>query len=212
MKRIISRHKSLWKRRAYLTTSLTGVVFLVVSLLINRAADYYTMIKASNSVTDIILDNIPVLNVNFIFFYGFAIFWVFVIILLVHEPKKIPFTLKSIAIFVLVRSIFITLTHLATPPLHSYLDPDTIFRVMTSSDDLFFSSHTGLPFLMALVFWENKILKTIFMLASLFFGASVLLGHLHYSIDVFAAFFITYGIFHISRTFFKKDLELFSAE
>src|SRR4030042_3185860 len=206
MKKIISRHKSFWSQKSYWTSALGSLVFLVISLLINRAADYYTMIRASNSVTDAILDNLPIFNVNFIFFYGFAIFWIFVIFLLVHEPKKIPFTLKSIAVFILIRSIFISLTHLAVPHQHSYLDPDNIFRIVTSTDDLFFSSHTGLPFLMALVFWENKTLKIIFTLASIFFGVSVLLGHLHYSIDVFAAFFITYGIFHISRTFFAKAL------
>ena len=211
VKKIISRHKSLWSQRTYWTTTFTGLVLLVASLLVNRAADYYTMLRASNPVTDIILDNIPVFNVNFIFFYGFAIFWTFVIVLLVHDPKKIPFALKSIAVFIVVRSIFISLTHMATPLEHSYLDPGNIFHAVTSSDDLFFSSHTGLPFLMALIFWENKYLKIIFIAASLFFGTSVLLGHLHYSIDVFAAFFITYGIFQMSRTFFKKDLKLFSA-
>jgi len=44
--------------------------------------------------------------------------------------------------------------------------------------------------------------------ASLIFGAAVLFGHLHYSIDVFAAFFITYAIFHIAQKFFPKDYKL----
>ncbi|MBI3904685.1 MAG: hypothetical protein HY309_03785 [Pseudomonas fluorescens] len=40
---------------------------------------------------------------------------------------------------------------------------------------------------------------------SVLFGISVLLGHLHYSIDVFGAFFITYSIFCLAKKFFPKD-------
>ena len=96
------------------------------------------------------------------------------------------------------------------PPANEmFFDPGDISKKLTSGGDLFFSSHTGLPFLAALLFWEHKIYRYIFLALSLIFGAVVLLGHLHYSIDVFSAFFITYGIYHISRTFFKKDLKLF---
>ena len=31
------------------------------------------------------------------------------------------------------------------------------------------------------------------------------MGHLHYSIDIFAAFFITYAIYHIAVQIFKKE-------
>jgi membrane-associated phospholipid phosphatase len=30
-------------------------------------------------------------------------------------------------------------------------------------------------------------------------------GHLHYSIDVFSAFFIAYGVFEIAKKIFKKE-------
>jgi hypothetical protein len=44
------------------------------------------------------------------------------------------------------------------------------------------------------------------------FGVIVLLSHLHYSIDVFAAFFITYSIYHIALKLFDRDYEFFAYE
>jgi hypothetical protein len=46
--------------------------------------------------------------------------------------------------------------------------------------DLFFSGHTGLPFLMALLFWENLRLRVLFIASSVFFGIIVLMGHILY--------------------------------
>jgi len=209
MKKIISRHKVFWAQKDFLRNSLFGVSLLLISLVVNYFANVYTTTHAGNYVADIILDNIPVFNVGFFFYEGFSFFWIFVIILLLHEPKRIPFAVKSIALFILIRSVFITLTHLGIPPQHSTLNPEDIFRYTTLGNDMFFSSHTGLPFLMALNFWENKKLRIFFICASTFFATVVLLGHLHYSIDVFAAFFITYTIFQIARKFFVKDYRLF---
>lgn len=191
---------------------MASTVLLVASLFINYLANIYTTDHASVYVPDILLDNLPVFNVNFIFYDGFAIFWLFVAVLLLMNPQKIPFVMKSTAIFILIRSFFITLTHLGLPPQHSFLDPDSTFRYMTSGNDMFFSSHTGLPFLMGLIFWDNKKLRAIFLIASAVFAVSVLLGHLHYSIDVFAAFFIAYGIYHISLKLFTVDYRLFEKD
>ena len=59
----------------------------------------------------------------------------------------------------------------------------------------------------ALVFWENKKIRIFCLIATIISGIVVLVSKSHYSIDVFAAPFITYSIFKISEKFFKKDLE-----
>ena len=192
-------------------SSIIGVILLALSLVANFAANVFATNRMGNPVNDIILDNIPTYNVSALFFQGFGIFLVFVAVLLVIKPKRVPFVLKSLAVFILVRSLFIILTHMGPPANEMIFDPGTISKKLTAGADLFFSSHTGLPFLAALVFWENKTYRYIFLVLSFVFGTAVLLGHLHYSIDVFSAFFITYGIYHISRTFFKKDMKLFFA-
>ncbi len=48
-------------------------------------------------------------------------------------------------------------------------------------------------------------MRYLFIFSAVFFGMVVLLGHLHYSIDVMAAFFITYTINHINEIIWKKD-------
>lgn len=204
----IKKHKSFWSQKTYMLSAVLGVLLLVLSMCVNYFANAYVNLNASNSVTDLILDHLPTINVDLVFFDGFVIFWLIVVFLLISDPHKIPFTLKSIATFVLIRSAFIILTHIAEPLNHSFLDTNWFFSLITTGNDLFFSSHTGLPFLMALIYWENKKIRYIFLFATVFFGTAVLLGHLHYSIDVFAALFITYGISHIAQKLFPQDYQL----
>lgn len=164
---------------------------------------------ASNGVTDIILNNIPAMDVDGIFVYGALLFGLFLVFLLIKEPGQMPFIVKSIALFVLIRAIFLSLTHLGPIVGGELIAPNAILRNLMFGADYFFSGHTGLPFLMALSYWRNKRLRFVFIATSLIFGVSALLGHYHYSIDVFAAFFIAYSIFDIAKWLFANDYRLF---
>jgi len=206
---LLKKHKFQWSQKSFLFSALLAFLFLTASLFVNYAAGNYATEKASNGVTDIILDNMPRMDVDGIFIYGAVLFGLFVIILLIKEPEQIPFIIKSVALFVFVRAIFISLTHLGPIFQQAPLVSNVILRNLMFGADYFFSGHTGLPFLIALSFWSNKYLRNIFLATSFIFGASALLGHYHYSIDVFAAFFITYGIFHIAQWLFAKDYKLF---
>ncbi len=205
----LHKTKSHLRDRAFLTSVSISIIFLIFSFFINFYAGSYATKSASNSVTDIVLSNIRVYDVDAIFVYGPIIFWVFIAIFLLVEPRRIPFTLKSIALFTIIRAIFISLTHIGPFPTALIIDPNKIMEKFAFGGDLFFSGHTGLPFLMALVFWNIKPLRLIFLFLSVMFGVVVLLGHIHYSIDVLSAFFITYTIFHICNYLFKKDRVLF---
>lgn len=207
MRKFIEIQKEFWQKSESIISVLSGVLLLLASLIINYYAGNYAAVSASNSVTDIILDNIPTINTEIIFVQGIFIFLIFVAWLLIKEPKRIPFALKSIALFVIIRSVFISLTHIGPVPNTGPLLEGNFIGKFTFGGDLFFSGHTGLPFLMAMIFWNDRKLRLLFIAAAVFFGASVLLGHLHYSIDVFAAFFITDGIFRISERLFRKDYQ-----
>jgi hypothetical protein len=185
---------------------LISFFILGLALVANHYAGIYVTEKASNPVTDIILDNTRVYDVDAIFVYGPVFMWLFIgLITLFRHPQRIPFIIKSAGLLYLVRSIFISLTHISIYPTHIPIPSTGIFGYLGSGADLFFSAHTAVPFLLALIFWDNKFLRIFFIVLSLIFGAVVLLGHLHYSIDVLSAFFITYGVYHIALKFFRKD-------
>lgn len=212
MNRLKNKYRLHFRQKKFLVSFFSGLLFLFAALVINFYAGLYATEKASNFVSDLILDNIPVFAVDDIFVYGPVVLWVFVGLLSFSEPKRLPFLLKSIALFILIRSLFVTLTHLGPFPDQLNINYSSDFvKKFTFGADLFFSGHTGLPFLLALVFGRNRLLRVLFTLVAVFFGAVVLMGHLHYSIDVLSAFFITYAIYHLAVWLFPADEKIFES-
>ncbi len=209
MKKIASKYKYYWRRHGFRYAVFSSLILLAASLMINHFASLYANLRASNYVNDIVLDNLPVMDVDGLLNYGVELFFLFVMYCVIVEPKRAPFVFKSMALFYLIRSVSITLTHLGPYPVMTPIDPRNLLSTLISGNDFFFSAHTGVPFLIALIFWDEKLIRYIAILTSIVFGSSVLLGHLHYSIDVFAAFFMTYAIFHIAMKVFAKEYNLF---
>jgi len=201
--------KTCFTNRRFCISLLGSFLLLSVSLVVNFYAGNYATESASSSVTDLILDHLPIYEVDEIFIYGAMLMWIFLTLALLFKPYRAPFTLYCVSLFVLIRAAFISLTHLGPPSNHIVLTQISWFDKLSFGGDLFFSGHTGLPFLLALIFWDQKIFRYIFLSASVIFACVVLMGHLHYSIDVFAAYFITYSIFHIGQVFFKKHQRMF---
>ncbi len=202
----------IFKEKKFIISFIISIALLTVSFFVNYYASIYAAERVSSPVTDIILSNIRLYDVDGIFTYGPLVLWAFVGLLFFAYPNKIPFTLKSIALFVVIRSAFVSMTHIGTFVTIPLVDPTlSIFSSFFSyGADLFFSGHTGLPFLLALIFWDSKPLRYLFVLSAIFFGIIVLMGHFHYTIDVFSAFFITYSIYHIALNFFPKDKVFFA--
>ncbi len=204
------KHKQCWTDHGFVHSVAEGVLLLVGTFFILTIAGAYTVSVAGNGVNDLILDYLKPRDVNFIFIDLAVVFTCFIIALFVYEPKWLPFVMRALALFYLIRSAFMVLTHLGPIPEQTLINTDNfLLEHLTFKHDYFFSGHTGLPFLFTLMFWHRKWLRFFFLASSLAGGAAVLFGHLHYSIDVFAAFFITYGIFHIAQKFFSHEYELF---
>lgn len=204
-------YRKYFSNKQYLESLFAGAVALFGSLIINFYAGTYATERASNAVTDIVLSNTKVYDLDGFFVFGPIVLLFFVVLLCLIRPQKLPFILKSTALFIVIRSIFISITHIGPfPDQMVIITGASIIKDFTFGGDLFFSAHTGLPFLMALCFYKNKTLRYLFISMAVLFGLVVLLSHRHYSIDVLSAFFITYTIYVISLKLFKKDSILFN--
>ena len=201
-----TRYKESWfDKYVRFSIPLSFLVFLVAVFVVQPLAIDYASDVATSPVGDIILSNIPVFNVGYFFVYGMFLLVAFITVLCLQHPKRIPFILHSLTLFVLIRSAFVSMTHVgnfATEAANTF--GPAITRTFFGADH-FFSGHAGAPFLMALIFWHKPMLRYIFLAWSAFFSVIVLLGHLHYTIDVFSAFFITYGIYHIALWLFPRE-------
>jgi hypothetical protein len=198
-------------RMRYYASLLEAVILFIVSVYATHFASRYAEIKASSYVEDLVLSNTRVYNLEILFVQGAVMLALFTLVLCFRFKKTAPFVIKSIALFNIIRAGFVSLTHIGPYPLKLELESG-LLNFITSGNDLFFSAHTGLPFLVALIFWDHFYLRILFITCSVVFGTVVLLAHLHYSIDVAAAFFITYSIYHIAIKLFKKDFNFFSLE
>lgn len=204
-----ARYKDAWHEPRFVLGVAASLFLFILALGVNFWAIKQATTKAGPAVPDIILSNIPVFEVDGLFVYGTFVFVLFTAAVLLQKPLRIPFALHALTLFVLIRCAFTLMTHLGSP-LPSYTSDfgETITNAFFGADQ-FFSGHTGMPFLGALAFWHVPWIRNVFLAATAYFVGVVLLGHIHYTIDVMSAFFITYGIFQIALRLFKKEREWF---
>lgn len=194
-KREIGKHKNL---------ILMSLFFLLVALILNYLALNYIEEKTGVVVQDLILDNIPTIDLSPIFIYGFVfIITIFILYPLFFKVNEFHKALSQLSLLVMIRSIFMCFTHLAIPLGETQFIVPKLASFFTSENDLFFSAHTSIPFLGFLLFKDKRV-KYFFLTMSIIMAIVVLLMHIHYSIDVFSAFFIAYGSFKIGEWFFNK--------
>ncbi|MFA6300806.1 MAG: phosphatase PAP2-related protein [Candidatus Paceibacterota bacterium] len=209
-------YRTYFSDKNFLISFWGSVILLGVSLIMQFFISGYVNSLPSTPVADLILSNTRVYDVGGIFVYGSVLLVFIGIFIGIKHISYVPFALKSVALFTLIRSIFVILTHISAFPTHVVINSsffnEEAFNGIFTGNDLFFSGHTGLPFLLALMFWENKSIRTVFLGFSVLFAIVVLLGHIHYSIDVLSAYFITFTIFTICKFLFKREWKLFQKE
>lgn len=211
MIRIIARHIRHWsellRNKKYRISLLLGFIWLIAALYVNYLISNFNETFVATGAGDLILDNIPTLDLNYFYTVGIYVIIVSLFVYIFFRPEIAPFAFKTYAIFILVRSFFIVLTHIGPPPgFYDLAGPgqDSPFlQKFFFINDLFFSAHTGIPFLGFLLF-RGSVVRYFYLVASFVMGATVLLMHVHYSIDVFGAYFITYSIYHLSDNVFHK--------
>jgi hypothetical protein len=199
----------------YLYSLISALLMLCGAYIAEHFANVYELLYAvrptSTYVGDLLLDNLPIVNLNFIIIEGAFVSIVAGTVFVLFKPRYILFTLKALALFIAIRALFVSLTHVGIYP--GNIDPgvgifDGIYMYLNFQTGFFFSGHTGLPFLMALIFWEKFRARVAYLGLATTFAVAVLLAHIHYSIDVFAAPFMAYGIYKIAKSLFPRDYEL----
>jgi hypothetical protein len=82
------KHKKYWQHKEFITSVILGTVFLFFSIVANFYAGIYATKNASGPVTDIILSNIRVYNMEDFFVYGPFVLWIVVTALCLYDPKN----------------------------------------------------------------------------------------------------------------------------
>jgi len=184
---------------------LLALLFFGIAALSTIVSSNYVDEVNTVSVPDMILDSIPVIDLTFLFVWGIvAVVAVYLLYPFLYKPKKFHYALGMLSLFLLVRSAFMVLTHLRSPVGAIPIVRGGVLQVLTYTNDLFFSGHAGIPFLGFLVFREDRI-KYFMLFSSFVLAVTVLLMHVHYSIDVASAYFITYGIYVIGDPMFSDS-------
>ncbi len=206
-KKLGSDWKVLLKDSTFNISLLVGLILLASAFLLNHYASVYNDSETFISVGDAILDNIPTYNMEF--FYSWVMYGLVALVIIYPvfvKPEIIPFALKTFAILYFLRSGFIILTDFGPPFGHFYdlsAPGEDVLSHFIFRNDLFFSGHTAVPFMGFLLFRKSK-LRWVLLAGTFVEAATVLLMHIHYSIDVFAAPFIASGVYSLSDKLFNN--------
>ncbi len=202
---ILGGDRALWRSPIFLRRSLEGLTLFLLSCVANFIAGRNATALASHWVTDAVLTNTPPIGSIWFHMMGPVFLDAAMVAALFLRPRYLPFAAKSMAILIFLRAVAINLTHLGVYP----DAPPVTGSVFTFGGDLFFSNHTGLPLLLGFIFAkEFPRLGTVLFVTGALFGINSLLAHVHYSIDVFAAPFMAYGAYAMSKRAFRKDFAL----
>jgi hypothetical protein len=171
----------------------------------NYLHNYISEGKTLPMLSDLILDNLPVVDVSLIYDIVSLIPIILALVYIFHKKdyNRIPFFLLMIGIFYIVRGIFIVLTPFGNPPMFNGSDP--LFHGFANYElGVYPSGHAGNVFLLLLLV-KNRGYKWIIGICLIIVIIALFLAHGHYSIDILSGIFFSYAI----RSFGEKHLEMF---
>jgi len=187
-----------------------GLLSVFAGIGMNNASqaylhNYISEGKTLPMLSDLILDNLPVVDVSLIYDIVALIPIILLIIYIIHkkEYNRIPLFLLLIGLFYIVRGIFIVLTPFGNPPMFNGSDPP--FHGFANYElGVYPSGHVGNVFLLLLLV-NNMTYKWIIGICLIIVILSLFLAHGHYSIDILSGLFFSYAI----RSFGERHLSMF---
>jgi len=177
------------------------VSLILLALVLTGLARFVNFVEYRPGVafSDPVLDLFNPIDMTWLTFGLIYIALVIAVASLINNPRQLLFALQLYTLMAFVRIIAMFLLPLEPPEKMILLkDPFVEFfgSGQTLTKDLFFSGHTATLFILFLVS-KNKIIKTLFLISTILVAIFVLLQHVHYTIDVFAAVFFTYACFKL---------------
>ena len=167
--------------------------------------NYISQGKTLPMLSDLILDNIPVIDVSLIYDIVSLIPIILALIYIGHRKdyNRLPFFFLMVGFFYIVRGIFIVLTPFGNPPMFNGSDP--LFHGFANYElGVYPSGHAGNVFLILLLV-KDRVYKWIIGICLIIVIIALFLAHGHYSIDILSGIFFSYAI----HSFGKKHLSMF---
>lgn len=177
------------------------VTLILLAIILTLFTNFLNFIEARNGVVlpDPILSLFNPIDLTWLIFSLIYLSIIIGLITLINNPKILIFTLQVYTLMILVRMTAMYLLPL-NPPIKIIILDDPFVQLFGNgkplTKDLFFSGHTATLFILFLVS-KNKMIKTFFLISTIVVAAAILVQHVHYTIDVFAAFFFTYACYRI---------------
>jgi membrane-associated phospholipid phosphatase len=188
-----------------------GLLTLGAGAALNIASQTYLHNSVNEGKTlpmlsDLILDNLPMLNVSILYDLFCLVIFATVAIYIIHRKDydRIPFILLLCGIFFIIRGIFIVLTPFGNPPEFNGSDP--WFNGFSRFElGVYPSGHVGNSFLLLLLVKDKKYRRIMWIWLTVII-VSLFLAHGHYSIDILSGVFFAYAI----KAFGEKHLIMFN--
>jgi membrane-associated phospholipid phosphatase len=187
-----------------------GVLSIIAGAGLNFASQTYLhnyMIEGKTlpMLSDMILDNVPVIDLSLVYDIFCLVVLAAVIIYVIHRDQfhRIPYIMFLCGIFFIIRGIFIVLTPFGNPPEFNGSDP--LFNGFSKYElGVYPSGHVGNSFLMLLLVYD-KVYRYILWFCLAVIIITLIFSHGHYSIDILSGFFFAYAI----KAFGDKYLTMF---
>ena len=187
-----------------------GLLSIVAGAGLNFASQTYLhnyMIEGKTlpMLSDMILDNVPVIDLSLVYDIFCLVVLAAIIIYVIHRDQfhRVPHIMFLCGIFFIIRGIFIVLTPFGNPPEFNGSDP--LFNGFSKYElGVYPSGHVGNSFLMLLLVYD-KVYRYILWFCLAVIITTLIFSHGHYSIDILSGFFFAYAI----KAFGDKHLTMF---
>ncbi len=188
-----------WQERRF--RNKTFIAMILVAIILSLLPTFFAFIEKREGMVlqDFVLDTIPAMDVSI---PTFVIIWSIVLLVfyrIFQNPHLFLVVAYGFILMCILRILTISMLPL-NPPAGLIVLKDPIANIAYGGNgifitkDLFYSGHTGNMFLFFLCL-ERKWDKIFALIASFLVGILVMIQHIHYSIDVIAAFIFTYFIY-----------------